>query len=35
MCQLVKSKSIPYMSSHCLGKAIDFHVNGMEAEEVR
>lgn len=35
MCQLVKSKSTPYMSAHALGKAIDFHVNGMEAEEVR
>lgn len=35
MCQSVKSKSTPYMSAHALGKAIDFHVNGMEAEEVR
>lgn len=35
ICELVKGKNTPYMSSHCLGKAIDFHVNGMEAEEVR
>ena len=35
ICELVKGKTTPYMSSHCLGKAIDFHVNGMEAKEVR
>lgn len=35
VCELVKSKNTPYMSAHALGKAIDFHVNGMEAEEVR
>lgn len=35
MCQLVKSKTKPYMSAHALGKAIDFHVNGMSAEEIR
>ncbi len=35
ICELVKDKSTPYMSAHALGKAIDFHVNGMEAEEVR
>jgi hypothetical protein len=23
------------MSAHCLGKAVDFHVQGLEAEEVR
>lgn len=35
ICELVKGKTTPYMSAHTLGKAIDFHVNGMEAEEVR
>lgn len=35
ICELVKGKTTPYMSAHILGKAIDFHVNGMEAEEVR
>lgn len=35
MCQLVKSKTKPYMSAHALGKAIDFHVSDMSAEEVR
>lgn len=35
ICELVKGKNTPYMSAHALGKAIDFHVNGMEAEEVR
>lgn len=35
MCQLVKSKTKPYMSAHVLGKAIDFHVSDMTAEEVR
>lgn len=35
MCQLVKSKNSIYLSAHCLGKAIDFHVPGMDAETVR
>lgn len=35
ICELVKGKNTPYMSAHTLGKAVDFHVNGMEAEEVR
>lgn len=34
-CDLVKSKTKPYMSAHALGKAIDFHVSDMTAEEVR
>lgn len=34
-CDLVKSKTKPYMSSHCLGKGVDFHVSDMTAEEVR
>lgn len=35
MCQLVKSKTSIYMSAHSLGKAVDFHVPGMDAESVR
>lgn len=35
MCPLVKAKTSVYMSAHCLGKAIDFHVPGKTAEEIR
>lgn len=35
ICPLVKGKSSVYVSAHCLGKAIDFHVNGKSAEEIR
>lgn len=35
MCPLVKAKKSVYMSAHCLGKAIDCHVNGKTAEELR
>lgn len=35
ICELVKGKNTPYMSAHTLGKAVDFHVNGMSAEEIR
>ncbi len=35
MCPLVKSKNKIYLSAHVLGKAIDFHVNGKTAEQVR
>lgn len=35
MCQLVKSKTSIYMSAHSLGKAVDFHVPGIDAESVR
>lgn len=35
MCQLVKSKTSIYMSAHSLGKSVDFHVPGMDAESVR
>lgn len=38
ICQLCKDKTDLnkiYISAHSLGKAIDFHVNGMSAEEVR
>lgn len=37
-CQLVKDKTakdIPYISAHVLGKAVDFDVKGMTAQEVR
>lgn len=35
ICQLVKSKSTVYISSHLLGKAIDFNVKDLTDEEVR
>lgn len=35
MCQLVKSKKDIYLSAHVLGKAGDFTVQGMKAEDVR
>lgn len=38
ICDLVKAKTVKnqiYMSSHVLGKAIDFDVEGMTAQEVR
>lgn len=35
LCSLVKSKTELYMSAHCLGKAVDFEVPGLVAEEVR
>lgn len=34
-CDLVKNKSSVYLSSHILGKAGDFTVSGMTAEEAR
>lgn len=34
-CDLVQSKSNVYLSSHILGKAGDFTVNGMSAEDAR
>lgn len=34
-CSLVKDKNSVYLSSHCLGKGVDFNVQGMTAEEVR
>ena len=34
MCQLVKSKNNVYLSAHCLGKALDFNVQGMTNKEV-
>lgn len=35
ICELVSSKSTPYLSSHILGQAGDFSVEGMTAEEAR
>lgn len=35
ICELVKSKTKPYMSAHCLGKAIDFHCTDITPEECR
>ena len=35
MCSLVKTKKNIYLSAHELGKAIDFNVSGVTAEEVR
>ena len=32
---LVRKKVAPYLSAHCLGRAVDFDVQGMTAEEVR
>lgn len=34
-CQLVQSKSTPYLTAHLRGQAVDFDVPGMSAEEVR
>lgn len=35
MCDLVKGKTSIYLSPHLMGKAIDFTVSGMTAEEAR
>ena len=35
LCQLVATKKVPYLSAHILGKAGDFTVEGMTAEEAR
>lgn len=34
-CQLVREKAKPYLSSHVLGRAGDFTVQGMTAQEAR
>ena len=34
-CQMVRGKSSVYLSAHCLGKAGDFTVSGMTAEQAR
>lgn len=35
LCQIVKSKATVYLSPHPLGKAVDFTVQGMTAEQAR
>lgn len=35
LCETVKSKTELYMSAHCLGKGVDFDIQGLLAEEVR
>ena len=35
MCDIVKSKETPYLSAHVLGKAIDFTIGGLTAEQGR
>tara|TARA_R100000951_G_scaffold33959_1_gene29006 strand:- start:7867 stop:8322 length:456 start_codon:yes stop_codon:yes gene_type:complete len=32
---IVAKKERPYLSAHCLGKALDFNVKGMSSEDVR
>ena len=34
MCELVKSKGSIYLSTHCLGKAIDFNVKDLDSNKV-
>lgn len=34
-CQMVRDKSTVYLSAHCLGKAGDFTISGMTAEQAR
>lgn len=34
-CQMVREKNSVYLSAHCLGKAGDFTVSGMTAEQAR
>jgi len=35
LCDLVKSKSVVYLSPHLMGKAIDFTIGGLTAEQGR
>ena len=35
LCDLVKTKKVPYLSAHTLGKAGDFDISGMTAEQAR
>lgn len=35
LCQMVKEKKVLYLSSHILGKAGDFTITGMSAEQAR
>ena len=34
-CEMVRTKSSVYLSAHCLGKAGDFSITGMTAEQAR
>ena len=34
-CNLVKNKTDIYLSAHCLGKALDFSVDGVTSEDTR
>lgn len=34
MCDMIRSKTQVYLSAHCLGKAIDFNVQGKTSQEV-
>lgn len=34
-CKLVRDKKVPYISAHVQGKAVDFDVLGMTADQVR
>jgi hypothetical protein len=34
-CEMVRTKSSVYLSAHCLGKAGDFTITGMTAEQAR
>lgn len=35
LCDLVKNKKNAYLSAHVFGQAVDFNINGMDAESVR
>lgn len=35
MCQLVRTKHRAYLSAHVTGMGLDFHCNGISAEEIR
>lgn len=35
LCQLVREKKVAYLSAHTLGKAGDFSISGMSAEQAR
>lgn len=34
-CEIVRNKTVPYLSAHVLGKAVDFTVKGMTAAQAR
>ena len=35
MCDIVKAKTVPYLSAHVLGKAVDFTIGGLTAAQGR